>query len=191
MRKLLALKVVLLAVLMVPGYSAGQTVSSYEQNLTSLKEKIATQIDRIKTTREYTENQMDLAKTRIEEQILRSEEQLALQLESLGLLREQLNSQSTEAELSIKRMSSDLSSFSGSALKEIDDQIGLTNIMLEKIRSLKGEICNGCSSPVTTTTTTPAQVTILAGNTPSPLPVVTPPPAVDVIVPIGATSGGG
>lgn len=191
MRKLLALQVFLLVALVIPGYSVGQTVSSYEQNLTSLKEKIATQIERIKTTREYTENQMSLAKTRVEEQILRSEEQLAIQLESLGLLREQLNSQSTEAELSIKRMSTDLSSFSGSAIKEIDEQIAQTNMMLDKIRSLKGEICNGCSGPVTTASTTPLEVAIVATSIPSPQPVMTPTPSVDVSVPTGATSGGG
>ncbi len=164
MRKLLAIKVLFLAVLCWPAHGIGQTMVSSDLGLTTLKEKITTQIERIKANRELAESQILLAKTRIDEQIQRSEEQLALQLETLASLKELLNSQSSEAEASVKRIAGELVTFSGSALKDIEDQIAQTNQMLDKIRGLREEICNGCSSP-TTSVTSPG-TTVLASATP-------------------------
>lgn len=199
MKKLLALKVVVLAVLCAPGFGVGQTVSSYDMGLTTLKEKIATQIERIKATRESADNQISVAKVRVEEQMVRSEEQLALQLESLEQLKEQLRTKSSEADLSIKRMTTDLSSFSGSALKDIEEQIVQTNLMLEKIRGIRGEICNGCSTSSATNTTTPVvPTTVVASNVPLVEPVTTTVPSVAppttttaVPEPVATTTSGG
>ncbi len=194
MRALFFLKAVLLSALFIPGLSFGQSVGSYDLSLANLKEKIATQIEKIKTTREYTDSQISLAKVRIEEQIARSEEQLALQLESLALLKEQINTKGAEADATIKKMTSDLSSFSQSALKEIEDQITLTNDMLTKIKALKAETCDGCSTG--SSTSVPSANTVVAANVPvpatsnAPTPYLAPEPT-QSYTPVTTTSGGG
>ncbi len=146
MKKLLALKMIVLAALCLPAPGICQMSSNYDLGLSSIKEKISTQLEKIKATREYTDNQITLAKDRVQDQVLRSQEQLALQLESLDLLKQDLQAQSVTAETSIQKMTTDLSSFSAGALKEIEDQIALTKTMLERLQGLKGDISTDSST---------------------------------------------
>ena len=152
MKKLLALKMLVLAALCLPAPGICQTSTSYDLGLSSIKEKISTQLEKIKATREYTDNQITLAKSRVQDEVLRSQEQLALQLESLDLLKQDLQAQSLTAENSIQKMTTDLSSFSVGALKEIEDQIALTKTMLERLQSLKGDVSSDSSSAGATNT---------------------------------------
>ncbi len=146
MKKLLALKMIVLAALCMPAPCICQTSTSYDLGLSSIKDKISTQLEKIRATREYTDNQIILAKNRVEEEILRSEEQLALQLESLDLLKQDLQAQSVAAETSIQKMTTDLSSFSVGALKDIEDQAALTKTMLERLKALRGDVYSDSSA---------------------------------------------
>ncbi|MGD9818851.1 MAG: hypothetical protein AB7V04_09125 [Desulfomonilaceae bacterium] len=160
MKKLLVLGVSSLITLSFWAISMAQETSSYTTDLSNLKEKISAQIERIKTTREFTQDKISMAKTRVEEEIIRSEEQLSLQLESLKELKEQLKAQAIELDVTLKKASQDFSTFSEGALRDIEDQITQTNSMIDKIKSLKTEICSDCS-----TTNAPANSSSQTGVT--------------------------
>ncbi|MDD3472270.1 MAG: hypothetical protein PHS86_05775 [Syntrophaceae bacterium] len=146
MKKLLVLSVSSLITLSLWAISMAQGTSSYATDFSNLKEKISAQIERIKTTREFTQDKISMAKTRVEEEIIRSEEQLTLQLESLKELKEQLKTQAIDLDVTLKKASQDFSTFSEGALRDIEDQISQTNSMIDKIKGLKTEICSDCST---------------------------------------------
>ena len=140
MKKLLALNIIILVAICLPDSGICQASNTYDLGLGSIKEKISSQLEKIKATREYTDNQIALAKNRVDDEILRSEEKLALQLESLDLLKQDLQTQSLASESSIQKMSSELSSFSKGAMRDIEDQIALTKSMLERLKGLRGDV---------------------------------------------------
>ena len=151
MKKLLALKIFILVTMCLPDTGICQTSNTYDLGLGIIKEKISTQLEKIKATREYADNQITLAKSRVDDEILRSEEKLALQLESLDLLKQDLQTKSLASESSIQKMSSELSSFSTGAMRDIEDQIALTKSMLERLKGLREDVS---SAPQKTGSTT-------------------------------------
>lgn len=176
MKKLLALKMIFLAVAFLPSVVLGQTSGAYDLGLSTLKDKITTQLEQIKATRQYAENQLSLARSRIEDEVSRSQEKLALQLESLDLLKQDLQTQGAQTQTSIAKMNSDLSTFSVGALKDIEDQIALTKNMLEQLKTLKGgayadssasNSASGSSGPGVTTSDIQTTVSSPVTSTPT------------------------
>ncbi len=137
---------VLLALWMGASMAHAQTTSDALTRINSLKTAIDTQIERIKTTRDSTDGQISLARLRVGEQIRKSQEDLAVQMELLQRLREQLEEQKAQAEQSVARMNSDLSTLSTTAFSAIEEQISKTNDLIGRMEKIRQDV-SGESSP--------------------------------------------
>ncbi|MFH0959227.1 MAG: hypothetical protein V1897_11040 [Pseudomonadota bacterium] len=118
---------------------AQQTLDALTQ-IDKLKTTIETQIERIKSARDLTDNQLSLARLRIGEQIERSEQDLALQMEQLERLKEQLQEQKTLADQAATRIKTDVLTISTTALGNIDDQLNQTANLLDRMKKIREEI---------------------------------------------------
>jgi len=137
---------VLLALWMSASMAHPQTSSDALTRINSLKTAIDTQIERIKTTRDSTDDQISLARLRVGEQIRKSQEDLAVQMEVLQRLREQLEEQKSQAEQSVARMNNDLSTLSTTAFSAIEEQISKTNDLIGRMEKIRQEVSGESST---------------------------------------------
>lgn len=161
------------------GYA--QQASDVLARIQSLKTEIQKQIEKIKTSRDSTDSQLTLARLRIGEQIRRSEEDLAVQLEGLQRLRDQIKEQTGQAEQTVTRMKTDLSTLSTSALSDIETQLSQTIDLLNRMKRIREEVTGetDAGSPVviarTDTTLDPTPPSVTPNSEPATPPAVAPP----------------
>jgi predicted component of type VI protein secretion system len=176
MKTLIKAFAVLLGICLGSSIGYAQQASDVLTRIQSLKTEIQTQIERIKTYRGSTDNQLSLARLRIGEQIRRSEQDLAVQLERLQRLRDQMKEQTGQAEQTVTRMKTDLSTLSTTALSDIETQLSQTIDLLSRMRRIReevtGETDSGAPVVITGTDTTLASTPPLV--TPDPEPAITP-----------------
>lgn len=188
MKTLIKAFAVLLGIWLGSPMGYAQQASDVLARIQSLKTEIQKQIERIKTSRDSTDSQLTLARLRIGEQIRRSEEDLTVQLEGLQRLRDQIKEQTGQAEQTVTRMKTDLSTLSTTALSDIETQLSQTIDLLDRMKRIReevtGETDSGFPVVIARTDTTLAPTT--PSVTPDPEPATTP-----VVDPAPVPSGGG
>lgn len=136
--KRMLFNIVLLAALATPLGTAGAAEQiNFDERLTQIREKIASQIEEVRAAREKADIQMELARVRVAEQIRRSEESLILQVEMLDRLREQLQDQMTETKRAIDKMRQDRVLTIGKTLMDIEAQLRQTTGVIERMKFLR------------------------------------------------------
>ncbi len=162
MKPLMKAFTVLLGIWIWTSVAHAQSAPDLLTQINNLKTSIEAQIERIKASRNSTDNQLSLARLRIGEQIRQSEEDLAIQMEQLQRLRDQLQDQKSQADQTVSRMQNDLSTISTTALSNIADQLSQTNDLLNRMRTTYEQVTGETdpTSPLTVAVTNPNLTTI-------------------------------
>lgn len=138
----------LIVIVCAIGVAHGQSSqpTAIDANLWALKDKIESQIEKIKLAKTEAENDMELARLRMGEQLRRSEEKLALQIERLNQYQQTMNGQLDETTQALSKANEELHGLVQSVASQVNSHVDSVNSLIKRMRRTRKGISKDSAS---------------------------------------------